>query len=74
MYDKSSRSGKATWICINKEIGETFHSFTHFGVSHALHNTSRAYTTLGGDSRVYLLVGLAISICWDSSSREIFYL
>ena len=74
MYDKSSQPGKATWTCINKELGETFHSFTHSGVSHVLPNTSRACATLGEESRVYLLVGLAISIGWDSSSREIFYL
>ena len=74
MYDKSRRPGKATWTCINKELGETFHSFTHFGVSHVLRNTSRACATLGGESRVYLLVGLAISFGWDFYSKEIIYL
>ena len=39
-----------------------------------LRDTSRAYATLGGESRVYLLVGLDISFGWDSSSREIIHL
>jgi len=28
----------------------------------------------GGETRVYILVGFAISFGWDSSSREIIYL
>ena len=59
MYDKSSRPGKATWTCINKELGETFHSFTHFDLCVSGVQLSRACTTsLGGRG-----VGF---ICWLS--------
>ena len=67
MYEKSSQPGKASWTCINKELGETFHSFTHLELCLGGAQLSRACATSLGRRGVGF-------ICWDysSSSGEIF--
>ena len=46
VYDKSSRPGKDTWTCINKELGLSFHHSLDLEFSHTLRIFTRACAIL----------------------------
>ena len=62
MYDKSSHPRKATWTCINKELGWTFHSFTHLELCLSGAQLSRACATSLGRRGVGFICWLSLAI------------
>ena len=62
MYDKSSQPRNATWTCINKDLGETFHSFTHLELCVSGAQLSRAFATSLGRRGVGFIYWLSLAM------------